>query len=132
MASIGLLHLLNKDVAAWVQQVLDNLRVDPDNHLAKICLKGAESLTNLKLVSYSAIAFFYGCLFATEGVGLYLRKRWAEYLVVIITSTLLPLEVYELWKSITWPKVLLIIGNLAIIAYLIHLILSKRKETGKV
>ena len=79
------------------------------------------------LAALSAIAFFYSALFATEGTGLYLRKRWAEYFVVIVTASLLPLEGYEIWHKVTWAKILLTTGNLMILGYLIYVIRRNRK-----
>jgi len=127
-AGIGLLHFLNKDVEARMQILMNDLHVDSDNHLAKWCLDEAGHLTNLKIASLSAIAFFYGILFGIEGTGLYLRKRWAEWFVVIITSSLLPLEIYEIWHRITLAKVALTTGNLIILGYLIYVIRRKRTE----
>jgi uncharacterized membrane protein (DUF2068 family) len=127
-AGIGLLHLLNHDVEARLQMLMDSLHVDSDNHIAKWCLDQAGKLTNTKLATLSAVAFFYAALFATEGTGLYLRKRWAEYFVVIVTASLLPLEGYEIWVKITWAKVLLTAGNLIILGYLIHVIRRNRKD----
>lgn len=127
-AGIGLLHFLNKDVEGRMQILMNDLHVDSDNHLAKWCLDEAGHLTNLKIASLSAIAFFYGILFGIEGTGLYLRKRWAEWFVVIITSSLLPLEIYEIWHRITLAKVALTTGNLIILGYLIYVIRRKRTE----
>jgi uncharacterized membrane protein (DUF2068 family) len=127
-AGIGLLHLLNHDVEARLQMLMDSLHVDSDNHIPKWCLDQAGKLTNTKLATLSAIAFFYAALFATEGTGLYLRKPWAEYFVVIVTASLLPLEGYEIWVKITWAKVLLTAGNLIILGYLIHVIRRNRKD----
>ena len=127
-AGIGLLHFLNKDVEARMQILMNSLHVDSDNHLAKWCLDEAGHLTNLKIASLSAIAFFYGILFGIEGIGLYLRKRWAEWFVVIITSSLLPLEAWEIWHRITLAKVALTTGNLIILGYLIYVIRRKEKE----
>ena len=126
-AGVGLLHFLNKDVETRLQRLIDDLHVDSDNHLAKWCLQEAGQLTNLKLVSLSAICFFYAALFATEGTGLYLRKRWAEYFVVIVTGSLLPLEGYEIWHKVSVAKILLTLGNIIILGYLIHVIRRKKK-----
>ncbi len=126
-AGVGLLHFLNKDVESRLQQLMDSLHVDSDNHIPRWVLEQAGQLTNLKLVSLSAICFFYAALFATEGTGLYLRKRWAEYFVVIVTGSLLPLEAYEIWHKITWAKVLLTAVNLIILGYLIYVIRKNRK-----
>ena len=38
----------------------------------------------------------YAVLEAVEMVGLWLTKRWAEYLTFIATVALIPLEVYEI------------------------------------
>jgi uncharacterized membrane protein (DUF2068 family) len=126
--AVGLLHLLNKDVEAKMLQLIDGLHVDPDSHIPKWCLEQAGKLTNTKLVTFSAIGFFYSALFATEGTGLYLRKRWAEYFVVIVTASLLPFEAYEIWHRITVTKVLLTIANLIILSYLIYVIRRNSKR----
>ena len=47
-----------------------------------------------------------------------LGKRWAEYLTIISTASLLPLEVYELAKHAGIGKVLALVINLAVVAYL--------------
>ena len=65
-------------------------------------------------------ALFYSALFFTEGTGLALRKRWAEYLTVISTSSLLPLEIYELFVGSSAGKFVLLLVNLAVVAYLIY------------
>ena len=124
-AGIGVLHFLHKDVEAWLMQVMDNSHVDSDNNAAKWLLRQAAKLTSVKIGEISAICFFYGSLFATEGVGLYLRKRWAEYFVVIVTGSLLPFEIYELAHKFNWAKLALIIANLVILGYLITLIRRK-------
>ncbi len=129
IAALGVLHLLNKDVEAWVRTLIDNLHVDPDNRFAHWLLQQAEKLTNAKLEGIGLIAFFYSALFATEGLGLYFRKHWAEYLVVIVTGSLLPVECYELWHSINWIKVLVFVGNLIILGYLIQVIRSNNRSS---
>jgi len=127
-AGVGLLHFLNKDVESRLHHLMDSLHVDSDNHIPRWCLKQAGLLTKDKLAALSAIAFFYAALFATEGIGLYLRKRWAEYFVVIMTGSLLPLEGYEIWHKVTLAKILLTAGNLMILGYLIHVIRRKRRD----
>ena len=127
-AGIGLLHFLNRDVETRLQILMDSLHVDSDNHVAKLCLDTAGQLTNFKIASLSAIAFFYGILFGIEGTGLYLRKRWAEWFVVIMTGSLLPLEAYEIWHKVTLAKIALTAGNLIILGYLISVIRRKQQK----
>jgi len=77
----------------------------------------AVSLRNLYLVAAAAAA--YGALEATEAVGLWLGRRWAEYLTFIATAVFVPYEIYELAKSVTWLKLLTLAINLLIVIYLL-------------
>jgi uncharacterized membrane protein (DUF2068 family) len=61
----------------------------------------------------------YGLLEATEAVGLWFGKRWAEYLTFLATSILLPLEIYEIVHGGTVLKVVGFIINLAVVVYLL-------------
>ena len=128
-AGIGVLHFFNKDVATRFEHLLDHLHVDSDNRYAQglITQVGHVTNTNLKLAGLSAISFFYAALFGTEGTGLFLRKRWAEWFVVIVTGSLLPLEVYEIVHKVSVLKITLILINLLILGYLIVVVRRKQK-----
>ena len=70
--------------------------------------------------------FFYAGLFFTEGIGLWLLKPWAEWLTVIATSSLVPLEFYEIFRRPTLIRIALLVVNVAIVAYLIYRIRLER------
>ena len=61
----------------------------------------------------------YAVLEAVEAVGLWMQKRWAEYLTLIATAALLPLEIYELTRGVTVLKVTALVVNIAVIVYLL-------------
>jgi len=61
----------------------------------------------------------------TEGTGLSLRKRWAEYLTIVSTGLLIPVEIYELWKTPSILKGVLLFANIAIVVFLIWIVRSK-------
>jgi len=71
---------------------------------------------HVTLLALSAIA--YAALEATEGVGLAMRRRWAEYLTVIATAILIPYEAYEVIRHPTLFKVGALALNLAVVGYL--------------
>jgi uncharacterized membrane protein (DUF2068 family) len=116
---IGVLKLLHKDVAAEVAQWIDALRVDPHNHYIQMLVEKLGVVDDRKLKALSIGTFFYSGLFLTEGIGLTLRKRWAEYLTIISTASLLPLEVYEVARRASAPKIVALIVNIAIVVYLV-------------
>jgi uncharacterized membrane protein (DUF2068 family) len=116
---IGALRLLHKDVAVEIAQWLDVLRVDPHNHYIQILLEKVGMVDDRKLKALSVGTFFYSALFLTEGVGLALRKTWAEYLTIISTASLLPLEVYEIAKRADAARIIVLLANIAIVVYLV-------------
>ena len=77
----------------------------------------AEPHTTLELVVAGVAA--YAALQYAEGIGLWLLKRWGEYVAVVGTSAFVPLEVYELVDKTTWFKIVLLLVNLAAVFYLV-------------
>jgi hypothetical protein len=77
------------------------------------------SLPSGRLHLIGALLAAYAVLQGVEAVGLWLGRRWAEYLTLMATSALLPLEVYELTRGITPLKVVALVVNLAIVVYLL-------------
>ena len=119
LTGIGLLSLLHKDVAAVVLQLATALNVDPDNRVIQGILVKLWGVNDRKLEAISAGTLFYAALLTTEGVGLLMRQTWAEYFTIITTALLIPLEVYELIQHFTVTRVLILVVNLLIVAYLV-------------
>ena len=116
---IGALNLMHKDVAAQLEQWVELFRGDPHNHYIHWVLEKLSILDARKLKELSIGTFFYSALYLTEGIGLALRKRWAEYFTTVSTSLFIPLEVYELAKRVTPAKGILVLVNVGIVAYLV-------------
>jgi uncharacterized membrane protein (DUF2068 family) len=132
---IGLLEVLrhhHHDMSEIFQTyVIDPMHFDPENRLLKYLLDQASAITPHKIALFSDVAFFYAALFGAEGFGLYFRKRWAEWVVVGSTGSLLPIEFYEIWIHPAWWKVGVVVGNLAIVIYLIHRILLDQRNCAR-
>jgi uncharacterized membrane protein (DUF2068 family) len=71
------------------------------------------------LIKLGLVIVAYAALEATEMVGLWLNKRWAEYLTFIATTVLVPYEVYELSLSVSTFKTVILVINLAVVIYLL-------------
>jgi uncharacterized membrane protein (DUF2068 family) len=123
---VGALKLLHKDVAGAVEHWVELLRLDPNNHYIDIVLEKASNLTPDKIKQLGLGSMIYAGLFLAEGIGLWLEKRWAEWLTVIITSSLIPIEIYEIYRHPTAIKIAVLLINIAIVAYLLYRIRGKR------
>jgi uncharacterized membrane protein (DUF2068 family) len=58
-------------------------------------------------------------LFSVEGIGLLTRKVWAEWLTIIITTSFIPLEVYEMVHKSSAIKAVVLVANILIVIYLV-------------
>ena len=125
---IGILRLLHKDVADVAMQWINVLRVDPDNRYVHIVLAKALFFDDRKLKEIGAGTFCYAGLFLTDGFGLLLRKRWAQYFTIVVTASLLPLEVFEMARHATIAKAIVILLNIGIVGYLVNRVRHESAE----
>jgi len=124
---IGALKLLHKDVAEQVARGLDVLQVDPGNRYIHRLLEKLAFLDSRKLKELSVGTFFYSALMLTEGVGLSLGQGWAKYFTIIATSSLIPLELYELVNRVSLAKEIVLLINIAVVVYLVLDVRQDRK-----
>lgn len=89
--------------------------------LQDILAGGALRATGFLALSYSAILF-------TEGIGVYLQKRWAEFLMIFATSAFIPIEVRHIWHRPGLAAVLILLANCFVVWFL-YLVL--RRDKGK-
>lgn len=123
--AIGAIKLLHKDLAATVMHWTEVLRVDPENRLVHRMLVKIFRVTPKQLKELSLGTFLYAGLFATEGVGLLLGKRWAEYFTIITTSLFIPLEIFGLARHFTVTKLIVTLINVLIVWYLVARVRSR-------
>ena len=125
--AFGALALLHKNVASEVEYWLDQLRIDPDNQFIGGLLSKLQLVHSKELKELSALGGAYAGLFLTEGTGLLFRRRWAEWLTIVATSSLMPIEVYELVGKFTAVRLFALLINAAVVLYLIYLVRQKEK-----
>jgi uncharacterized membrane protein (DUF2068 family) len=127
---VGAFKLLHGDAASLLEHWVMALGLDPGNRFVERVLDKAAGLTPNNIKGLGIGSFMYAALFLTEGVGLWLLKRWAEWLTMIITSSLIPVEIYEIHRHATVIKVAVLVLNAAIAAYLIHRLRRDRPRAG--
>jgi uncharacterized membrane protein (DUF2068 family) len=125
VVGIGAIRLLHKDVAGTVLHWTEVLRVDPENRFVHGALAKVFRVTPRQLKELSVGTFIYAGLFATEGIGLLLRKRWAEYFTLVTTGALIPLEIFEISRHFTVTKVVITVMNVLIVWYLVARLRSR-------
>src|SRR4051812_23172527 len=113
-AGVGALKLINPDVAAHVRAWLINEQLAPGRRIVAMLARTDAK----KFEELGAALFSYAALFLVEGCGLLARKRWAEWLTVIATASLIPIEIWECTHGVSAAKIATIAINVAVVVYL--------------
>lgn len=123
---VAALKLLHTDIASLVEGWARMLGFAQNSRFVGHALSAAAALTPDRVRDLIVGSFLYAGLFLTEGMGLWLLKRWAMWFTVIITGSFLPMEIYELAHHPSTGKVALLSINLVLVAYLIRRIRDRR------
>jgi uncharacterized membrane protein (DUF2068 family) len=91
------------------------------NKLQDVVAGGLLQMTGL-------VALFYAAVLFTEGVGVYLQRRWAEMLMVFATATLIPLEVRHIWFHPGAVAIIILVVNCFIVWFLYRVLRRERRE----
>jgi uncharacterized membrane protein (DUF2068 family) len=128
---VGAFRLLHKDLGGMIEHLTEALRLDPANRFVDAALGKASRLQPEQIKKLGLGSFLYAALFLAEGTGLWLEKRWGEWLTLIITSSLVPVEIYEICRHPTPVKLAVLALNLGIVGYLIFRIRTKTAASGR-
>ena len=95
-AGIYLLAKAGANFGDIANHIARRLELDPQRPWIRHLIDKLGHLRKHEVQLFGVLAIGYASLEITEGVGLFYRKRWAEWLTVVATSLLVPIEVYEL------------------------------------
>ncbi len=94
------------------------------NNLQAAMTGGLLQLTGL-------IALFTAAVLFTEGIGVYLQKRWAEMLMVFATGLLIPFELRHVWYHPGAVSILILAVNCFIVWFLYRVLRRERREEAQ-
>jgi uncharacterized membrane protein (DUF2068 family) len=113
-------------VKSWVRHLLSDLTTNSNATSGtfnnSILVKEGNHLLTLKSSTLDVViiaALAYAVIEGVEAVGLWLEKRWAEYLTVVATVGFIPFEIEELTKSVSVFKILALVINVVVLVYLL-------------
>ncbi len=118
LVALGLatLRLVNPTVVLSFAEWVQDLPVGYVQHVAERFLNWISGGSHSdRVVLLAAALFGYAALFLIEGVGLWLQRRWAEWLTVIATATLIPPELYECTQHPSPTLYALLAVNVAVV-----------------
>lgn len=128
MLATGLaaLKLLQPQVIPLLQGWADTLPVGhTEQVVAQKVLGWLTDIAPGRIKAAGIGAFLLAAVFLAEGIGLWLRKLWAEWLTVVATSLFIPVELHEIASKPTLARFAALVVNLLVVAYLVRQIRMK-------
>jgi uncharacterized membrane protein (DUF2068 family) len=127
-AGVYLIGHAGANFGSIANHVARSVELDPRRPFVRHLIARLGALRRHEVRVFGVGALGYGVLELVEGVGLWLEQRWAEWLTVVATSLLIPLEVYELVRRPTMLKAVGIAVNVLIVIYLIRVVRRRTRR----
>ena len=132
LGSFGLMNPAVSDAAGdWIERLAAGNGQRFAVEAAARILPIFNAATPRHFAAFGLGALLYATVFLVEGIGLWRGKKWAEYLTIGVTASLLPVEVMALVNRITLVRIATLVINTLVIVYLLwELRARSRKERG--
>ena len=134
LAGFGLLAYIHTNLHLAAEQLVRHFHLNPASRYPRIFLDLADNVTDAQLWVLALSALLYAVIRFVEAYGLWLQRRWAEWFGLFAGAIYVPIEIFEVARKVTWPRVSLLIVNAAIVVYLafiLYLARQMRKQAGK-
>jgi uncharacterized membrane protein (DUF2068 family) len=118
-AALFMFHLLHKDLAKVAMELVEFFGLNQQSRLAEHIVSRVGRLTPNRIHFIAVVLLIYTAIYITEGVGLFMEQRWAEWLTVVQTGLLVPWEIIEIVRHRTWVRIGVLALNIAVVIYLL-------------
>ena len=107
------------ELAHHVRHLASWLGISPGRHALAHFLGKLSAFDGHMARELAVASLCYAAVFLVEGIGLLCRRRWAEWLTVVVTASFIPIEIYEGVEHFGAGKVVALVLNVAILGYLL-------------
>jgi uncharacterized membrane protein (DUF2068 family) len=128
LAGFELLSFIHQDIHAAAVRLVEHIHLNPASHYPRIFLDLTEHITDAKLWGLALAAALYCAVRMAEAVGLWLRKPWAEWFALLTGGIYIPIEIIEVVRRTTWPRVTVLAVNLGVVLYLLFVLVRDRHK----
>jgi uncharacterized membrane protein (DUF2068 family) len=118
LAGFGLLALVHRDLPHLANQVVLWFHLNPARHYPRVFIEAADKATEARLWLLAGAAFLGAVFEFVEAYGLWRERRWAGWFAAVTGALYLPLEVVALSRSIRCVKLVILLLNLGIVAFM--------------
>ncbi len=124
----GAFELVRPAVRARAQEWLGAISFTGEPQFVRDLVAWVSGIGATRIRELGLVALGFALLYIAEGVGLWLEQRWAEYLTVVATASLIPFELFALAAGVTGPKLFTFVVNVLVCAYLVWLLRGRHED----
>jgi uncharacterized membrane protein (DUF2068 family) len=128
LAGLGVLSMRHKDIWGVTESFLEFFRLNPHHHFVGVFIVLMHRLGDVRLWKIATVASIYVILRFVEAYGLWHIRPWAEWLAFASGAIYIPFEAADLWRRLTWFRVLVIVVNVGIVLYMLMLRLEAARK----
>lgn len=118
IAGYGILKLMNRDIAAFAEDLVGFLHLNSEGRLAHRIVENVTKLNPSNIKLFFILSLIYAAVRFIEAYGLWRLRAWAEWFAIISGAVYIPIELYELISKPTYIRAGILIVNIIIVIYL--------------
>lgn len=120
LAGLGLLSLVHHDAQRMAEVLVAHSHLNPASRYPRIFLDFAAQVTDSRLMLAALGAAAYAGLRFIEAYGLWRARPWAEWFAAISGAVYLPFELVEVYRTLNWISLGVLLVNAAIVAVMLY------------
>lgn len=123
---VGLPGLTHHRTERLLEKIVSHFHLNPAHHAPRIFERLAAKLDNTQLWALALMAGGYALIRFAEAYGLWMRRRWAEWVGCVGAAAYVPVEISHLLRHHGWITFWILMVNVAIVIYLAACLRSGR------
>jgi uncharacterized membrane protein (DUF2068 family) len=128
IVALGLHALAGQNLQLVAERIVTHLHLNPASHYPNVLITAAAQVTDKNVNLVAAGVILYTLIRFIEAYGLWRQKRWTEWFALISGAVYIPFEIREIIIYFNFLTVSILLINLMVVAYLIHLMFTSPRS----
>jgi uncharacterized membrane protein (DUF2068 family) len=130
--ALVVLRWAHRDLPEVASHWMERLHITAESRLGRFISQKVILIHAQSLMRAAIFLFVYATVASVEGIGLLMRKTWAEWLTALTTAGFIPFEIYEFEKRFTWVRLAILLLNVGVVVYLVWRIKRDQRKRAMI
>jgi uncharacterized membrane protein (DUF2068 family) len=130
IAGFGLLSAIHHGAAQIAEELARHMHLNPASRYPRVFLDLARNVTNAQLWMLAAAAFGYAVMRSVEALGLWHKRRWAEWFSVASGAVYVPFELVEIARGFSVLRLTTLVVNVGVVLYMLYALRVSRHRVA--